>query len=290
VGRGMVVLWNVATGKKLQTPARIGGEEVLLAQLNADGQTLLSVVIDHRPDVRHKTVVKSSNVATGAVLESFTFPFDTIGGQIAMSRDGRTLAVSPLQDGPAETRMAKKPAEIRMADVVSGKVLRTLAGQTQTITALAFREDGRVLASGSRDGSVILWDPASGSKLATLEGHATQVSSISLSHDGKIAPSGSNDGTIKIWDLTVGKELATAKAHTAPVISLAFSQDGKSLASASLDHTVILWEPTTGQQRATLAGHDGPFSSLAFSPDGKTLASAGDHSIRLYQAVFPDRD
>ena len=234
-----LVLWRIATGRK--GPTFPGSKDWRqLAQLNADGQTLVDVVWP----IGEGGVVNSWDVATQKPRGSQPLHLRGDSGTLALTRDGRTLAAS------REVVIARGPTDIQLVDVLSGDEVRTLAAGHGPlgVTALAFREDGRILASGGADGSVILWNAASGSKQATMERHATPVYSLALSPDGKEVASGSYDGTIKFWDANSGKELATSRGHTNLVASLAFSPDGKTLASASWDNTIILWEPTTGQR------------------------------------------
>jgi hypothetical protein len=77
---------------------------------------------------------------------------------------------------------------------------------SEPVTSVAFSPDGRILASGSRDETVKLWDVASGRELRTLKGHSNIVHSVVFSPDGHILASGSDDGTSRVWDLSSGNE------------------------------------------------------------------------------------
>jgi WD40 repeat protein len=163
--------------------------------------------------------------------------------------------------------------------------LLTLQHDSQ-VASVAFSPDGKILAAGSWDNTVRLWDVNTWKELATLEGHELEVFSVAFSPDGKILATGSKDTTIRLWDVATQRELAVLNGHTNWVYSVAFSPDGKILATASVDKTVKLWDITTKQELATLIGHKGFVNSVEFSPDGKTLASASsDKTVMLWDTA-----
>lgn len=116
------------------------------------------------------------------------------------------------------------------------------------VTAVAFSPDGKTLASGNVDNTIILWDIASRQPIdQPLTGHSNLVSSVAFSPDGKTLASGSEDKTIILCDVgcsargsqPLGQPL---KGQTTSVWSVAFSPDGKTLASGSDDDIIILWD------------------------------------------------
>jgi WD40 repeat protein len=100
------------------------------------------------------------------------------------------------------------------------------------------------MASGSGDGTVIIWDiadPARPSLRYKLEGNAGAIWAVAYSRDGDTIAASSQDGTVKLWDPTTGRERCTLVGHTASVHTLAFSPDGSVLATGDKRGTIRLW-------------------------------------------------
>ncbi len=163
-----------------------------------------------------------------------------------------------------------------------------LYGHQAAVRSVAISPDGRLIASGSRDNTIWLWDVSTRRAVGSpLTGHTDRVNSVTFSPDGKTVASASADGTVRLWDVASGAPIGLPlTGHTAAVWSVAFSPDGKTLASASADGTVILWDVASGEMRVPpLSGHTDEVYTVAFSPDGRLVASAGaDLTIILWDA------
>ena len=152
------------------------------------------------------------------------------------------------------------------------------------VDGLAFSPDARLLASGSKDNTVRLWDVERAFELRKLTGHTAWVKAVAFSADGRWLVSGSVDGVVKLWEVATGRELKSLSGGGS-INALAFSPDARRVAAGNAENSVLVWNAQTGQTERTLKGHAGAVLTLAFSPDGKLLATgARDNSIKLWDA------
>ncbi len=169
----------------------------------------------------------------------------------------------------------------------SSSALGTLVGHTDSVNSVAYSPDGELLASGSSDQTVKLWDPASGTLLHTLTGHTDRVCSIGFSPDGTMIASSSLDTTIKLWNVSTGTLFRTfwGASNSVHGCCVAFSPSGWTLASTADDYTIKLWDPIMGTLVRKLSGHTQRVRCIVFSPNGRaiTLASGSeDRTVRLW--------
>jgi small GTP-binding protein len=164
------------------------------------------------------------------------------------------------------------------------KLLRTLEGHQGEVNSVVFDPQGEMLASGSDDNTVKLWEARSGNLLRTLQGHQGWVRSVVFDPQGEMLASGSHDGTVKLWEARSGNLLRTLQRNQDIVFSVAFDPQGGTLASGSTDNTVKLWEARSGNLLRTLQGHQNSVYSVAFNPQGGTLASgSSDQTVKLWE-------
>ena len=181
--------------------------------------------------------------------------------------------------------------------------IQTLKEYSNFVKSVSFSPDGRILASGSCEDTIKLWNVSklpTVKALHTIKENTWGVNSVSFSPDGKLLASGTVkqlseyenrpriwEGEIRLWDLSDldnVKEICDLSGHNKAVKSVCFSSDGKLLASCS-QKTIILWDLIdvhNVKKVCVLSESENSVNSVCFSPDVKTLASSSSNGIKLW--------
>jgi Tol biopolymer transport system component len=187
---------------------------------------------------------------------------------LAFSPDGQILAVGDDYDGA-----------VRLWNLSSGSLLRTLQGADDHIPNLAFSPDGQTLAMAQYFNPPQVWRVADGTLLYTLA--PTLVQRLAFSPDGGILAGVSEEGNLYLWQASDGTLLHSMEMAGSQ--SLAFSPDGSLLATGDRDGEVTLWNVADGTQLRQMGQDSFYVECLAFSPDGRTLAAGSDDgAVRLW--------
>ena len=135
--------------------------------------------------------------------------------------------------------------------VAAGDALVEFRGHLDFVFSAAFSPTLDLLASGSFDSTVKLWDVRCGSCVTTLPAHSDPVTSVDFNYDGTCIASASYDGLCRVWDVATGECLKTVvgeeSSEGAAVGCVKFSPNGKYLLSGALDGNVRLWDLVGGK-------------------------------------------
>ena len=195
---------------------------------------------------------------------------------------------APNKEGKTALQLAHENGYQDIVDFLHQRgnfCLFSLKGHSSSVNSVAFSPTEHVIATGSSDKTVKLWDAKTGEQLSSLQGHTNWVNSVTYSPDGGQIATGSADGTVKLWDAKTSEQLSSLQGHTGEVISVTYSPDGGQIATGSSDKTVKLWDAKTGEQLSSLQGHTGTIWSVTYSPDGGQIATGSrDNTVKLWDA------
>jgi WD40 repeat protein len=270
-------MWNTQTGQLIGQPLRGHGAEIKAVAFSPDGGRIVSASQD-------KTL-RLWNSKTG---QSIGQPLKGHGAGI------RAVVFSP--DG-SRIVSGSEDKTIRLWDVKTGQQIgQAWKGHGNTVKSVAFspvrtmtsKGVGYVIASGSHDKTVRLWDAQTGQSIGQpLQGHQAKVSSVAFSSDGRRIISGSWDETIRLWDVQTSQPIGQPlQTHGGAILSVAFSPDGHHIISTgnSDNNIVRLWDAQMAQPVGqALKGH-GDREDVAFSPDGSIVSTSEENTLRLWDS------
>ena len=267
-------VWDIPHAEKLMTLSG-HGDRIWTLNFSRDGSRLAT----GSPNAKVKIwdMPASLQAGKGVTILSFETQSDNLLTSLSLNRNSTRLAVG-YDRGRVEVWSLASTAERALS----------LEGHSNVIQALpVFSPDESLLASGSADGTIKLWDLANGKELFTLSGHKAGIMNLAFSPDGTRLASASLDGTARIWNVQPqsGGELHTFPAE-ADVMDLELSPDGRKLAVGNLYGPAMILDAESGKVLLTLPGEEGTgVYRVSFSPDGTRLATVGqDNMIRIWDA------
>jgi WD40 repeat protein len=292
---GTLTVWDVESGRELQTFPRGHILQITAVALSADGRCLMSGSLDGTLmvwDVEsgrelrtlqcHASIRALSLSADGrravSLSEGALKAWDIEGGRELSTVNrhaSKVTAMSLSADGRRAASFGSSDLILRIWDVENVRELRCFRGHDNSISSVAMSADGRRAVSASSDGTLHSWDVAGGRHLRTFKGHAGWITAVAINADGRRAVSGygvgmfGTQGEMKVWDVVSGRELRMLQGQDDLVSSVAMSADGRRVVSGSCNGTIRVWDANSGRQLRTFHGHNGSVDAVALSADGR---------------------
>ena len=158
-------------------------------------------------------------------------------------------------------------------------------GHTDRITVVAFRPDGKMVATGSNDRSIKLWNANTGHLLVSLEGHTTEIEHLEFNITGeRLLTTAATDTLARLWDTQTGK-LVKDFSNKYFIKFANFSPDGKMFMVSNTASEPTLYNSITGLPAVVLKDATKNIESVSFSSDGKLVATVPS-SYEGYLEIF----
>ena len=314
-------LWTLPDGEEVAVVEGFA-DRVWVGRFSSDGS--LAIIGDSLGTVRVVEVPSGRTrfelaAHADAVVGAAFSPDDTVAVTVSLDgtalvwdiADGQPRDVLPLNGAAAlgiETssvlftpdgqQVLTRAATVQAWDVPPGPDLE-LQGHERLVGTLALSPDGGLLATGSADGTLRLWNVDDGEPLQVLELPGSAMSAASFSSDGSQLVTANpfqaavSDHGIPptIWDVATGRQHATlpVPAPTGPPCPqvcqtnvVTHSPDDDLLATAGQEGVVRLWDAHSGEPAGALEPVDGQLRDLEFSPDGRWLAGAAWQRVPIW--------
>jgi WD40 repeat protein/tetratricopeptide (TPR) repeat protein len=247
-----VRVWNIQTGRQLAVFE--GHQEQVLD-------------IDISPDGKFAASAAGGRMENGKWVAGSEFGVRVWRLPINNSENPDRLQLTKLEEGPAGE-------------------YASLKGIKSDVLALDLSADGRLVATGERDGTAQVWDTDTMRPVARMSPHEDMVRAVAISPDGKRLVTGTHGRALRLWDIETRNELLSCPVKQIPsqVLNATFLPDGRRVVFGT-NRSTLIWDTETNTATALTSGWIHPHC-LAVSPDGSIIAAATNESlVRFWDAA-----
>lgn len=318
---GKLILWNVGALQSIKQTLYGHTESVNSVAFSSDGKTLASgssdstvliwdleseqptikYTLNHSAEVLSVAInpnenvlasgsadgtVRLWNISSGKLIGAPLFGQSNLVKSVAFNNEGSLLASGSCGEVDNFHYNGCVKGEIILWDVKNQKIIgEPLIGHSDVVLDLAFSNNGKMLASSSADGTIVIWDVNTRQEITILAGHQSGVESIVFTKNDLYLVSGSDDTTIIFWDMKNFEQAALPLLRsTDSILSIALNPNDTWMASGNYDNSISLWDTQVGQPIGKpLIGYTDKVLDVSFSPDGDLLATvSADKTIVLW--------
>lgn len=200
-------------------------------------------------------------------------------GGAAQTNTDKGINVWDIGNIDKSVRIEKRKKNQRVRPIQRVKKIRTLAGHSQGITALALSPDGKTLFSASYDKTIKQWDLTTGQLVRSLANHGSWIRAIAVSDDGKTLVSGggslndNSDTKVRVWNLETGQVTQTLEGTPDSIGFVGYTADKQKIIAGS-ETTINIWDGNNYKLSQTIQSPSPEgFKSFAINPNSQTLAT-----------------
>ncbi|MBL7738648.1 MAG: caspase family protein [Chitinophagaceae bacterium] len=265
VTRNGTTIWE--TNKLKQIRSRTAEKNsVWYSLFHPDGQKVLTISAE---PVTLKAMLELWDIKTGAVIQSYKLPGDSLVVSAVFNREGNLLLTMGA-DGVT-----------RLWETQTGKLLRTVSALPPILKAsleqislddflrymqAAFSNNSKYIIAASLSNVALVQDAHTGKEVAKLEGISSMISMPRYNADGSLLATAVSAGIadneervkgyVAVWDMVSGNHLYELKGHNGLIKDIKFSPDNRYIATASADSTARVWDVYSGKQVSMMSGHE----------------------------------
>jgi len=228
-----------------------------------------------------KTIMIGTKISE---IELFSFSLNNTINFVPKIKISTSNSVNSLVGFNVNAKQYIGSASLDLIQIWETNKFQNIANLTNSnknsIICLKFDQPSSLLAIGSEDGTILLWNTAMFVRINVLSDHTDKINAIIIL-DNKTIATASRDLTINIWDLTENKLTKTIQASSSGVLSLVnLNQDW--FASGSFDSDIKIWNKSTFESIATLQGHTNAVSALVLMKNNLLASASYDMTIRIW--------
>lgn len=264
-------------------------ETVLSIDVSPCGRYLSSCGKDKTMRLWHVESGKCVAIATGhteaigaSALSRKIGRYD-VGGKAARNGGG-AFALTASKDRTLKRWALPGASELdacaaaKNAEELSLRSLNSVRAHEKDINIVSVAPNDSLVATGSQDRTVKLWNSSDLSLRGTIRGHKRGVWDCQFSPFDRVLATCSGDRTVKLWSLSDLSCVRTFQGHAASTLRVRFLSGGLQLMSSGADGLVKLWTIRTNECEATMDGHNDKVWALDLHQDGTTFVSGGADS------------
>jgi len=188
---------------------------------------------------------------------------------LEIAKEFETLFAASLSSDLKNYASSACSSSFKIGSVSDKNDVEVIKKHTNWLTSISYSPDGILLATGDRDGGIMVWESHSKQRLYSFSNHKNKISKLSWSPDSNLLLSASEDGELMIWNMINGSKLKSWKAHNEGVLSVDISNKGQ-IATSGRDKLVKLWD-SNGKLEQTIKGFEDLPLSVKFNHDGEKL-------------------